>query len=240
LIQLATQSAFYNRYKKYPSTYETAPLRKFYNGRTETARTMNEENQAVIDIMNFEKPDTMTEMEFNIEKKRILMLAHKRYLEYKDECSNFEGFDRYLLALDNLPNEKCPLTKHYTYKKGGANNFHLSTSSVGSFKPGDHIRSGGVAPYREDGYGVFNNFGETEIILSIYWYKTGEGKDNFVDGKIFGSDIECELNKFVTLLKDVPIVESRVSLASKIFEYPVKIIRHVSAVLASLYLNYFG
>ena len=109
VIQQATQMAYYNRYKIYPSTYETATIRKFYNGRTETARTMTKESKNFIDMMNSKKPDNLTQLEFDIKKKEILMKAHKRYLEQKKECSNFEGFDRYLLAIDNIPGVECSL-----------------------------------------------------------------------------------------------------------------------------------
>ena len=170
LFQLSIQLAFYklNQGATMPSTYETAQLRQFYNGRTETCRTFRESSKKWILAM-CDKNSSKEVL------KSTFIAAHTDYLMNMMETCNFKGFDRHLLALDNL-DEECELTKHYTYKEGGASNFYLSTSTVGNIDENALIQAfcGGAAPFRDDGYAVFSSYSENFLNVSIWAYKNND------------------------------------------------------------------
>ena len=95
------------------------------------------------------------------------------------------------------------------------------------------MRVGGIVPFRQDGYGVYNTFGEHAMYISVYWYKSGV-IGNFVNGEKFFKDIENEMLNIVKLLKSVPVVEDRVSIR-KFWEYPMQLFRFYF----DLFMNYF-
>lgn len=187
IIQMATQLAYFMLHQQMPTTYETAQLRQFYNGRSETCRSFT--NSTKEWILEMVKP----KKDFKILKQKFTQ-AYTDYLTLMANCVNFDGgFDRHLLALSNLDDgEKCELTEHYTYKLGGAGNYLLSTSCVGSMQEGKLPFIGGCAPFRDDGYGLFTCYSDSHIYLSLWWYE-----NNGTDGEKLGETIDQIVSNLV-------------------------------------------
>ena len=174
--------AFYKMHKFLPSVYETAQLRQFYNGRSETFRVMQESMKNWIMAMCDEKNPNPQKM------KETFIEAHKNYLLGMVAATNFQACDRHLLALSSL-DEECELITHPSYKTGGGGgNFYISSSSLGS--DSDKFEGipklGGCAPFREDGYGIFNGNTENFLNFCVWWY----GDNDKVDGDKFLATIE--------------------------------------------------
>jgi len=143
-MQFAIQLAYYRMYKKVVPTYETASLRQFLNGRTETCR-----------------PATVTSVEFckkfddpavsRQEKLELFRKSVAGHINYMMECFNGRGWDRHVLGLRVLAatDETTPaLFNNELFKR--ANKFTLSTSNI---SPGRYF-CGGFGIIDPDGYGV--------------------------------------------------------------------------------------
>nr|CAD7577266.1 unnamed protein product [Timema californicum] len=91
-IQMALQLAFYRLHKTPGAHYESAGLRKFIHGRTETIRSCSQES---VDFAMKMLSGTAT----NEEKYRALLAAINYHKNYAIECVNGHGVDRHLLGL---------------------------------------------------------------------------------------------------------------------------------------------
>ena len=177
-----------------PHTYETAQLRQFYHGRTETTRTYS------LATKNFVQ--AMMDPESSLDKKQeTFAQAHQAYLYESFEAMNFRAFDRYLLALSSLEDAEgnpCPITEHFSYRKGGASNFMISASSLGS-QPEEAVPPlGGCMPFREDGYGTFTAYTESKTFVNIWWLVSGG-----TDGEKFGETIKECADEILELIKSM-------------------------------------
>ena len=100
-IMIAIQLAYYKLHKQMPSTYETAQLRQFYHGRTETCRSFTNATKNFV-LKMCEEGATQKE------KAGAFLEAHENYLMNGLAAMNFMAFDRYLMALSSL-DEECSL-----------------------------------------------------------------------------------------------------------------------------------
>ncbi|KAM3873925.1 carnitine O-acetyltransferase [Diretmus argenteus] len=91
-IQMALQLAYYRLHQRCCSTYESASLRMFRKGRTETIRS------ASIDSANFVKAFDDPSKQ-NTEKVALMQKAVKAHRSYTDRAIRGEGIDRHLLGL---------------------------------------------------------------------------------------------------------------------------------------------
>lgn len=155
-IQIAFQLAYYRLYNEPSATYETASLRKFQDGRTDTIRSCSIESLAFCKGMS--DPNTSTEQRIDLLKKAVN--SHKNYV---NEAVNGQGIDRHLLGLKlaaiksgmNVPD----LHMDQTYTTSV--HFKISTSQVPS-KEEAVLVFGPVVP---NGYGLCYNPQETQIIF---------------------------------------------------------------------------
>lgn len=157
-IQTAFQLAFYRLYNEPCATYETASLRKYQHGRTDTIRSCSIESLAFCKGMC----DTNVSQE---QKRELLKKAVNSHKNYVNEAINGQGIDRHLLGLKlaaiksgmNVPD----LHMDQTYSTSC--HFKLSTSQVPS-KEEAVLVFGPVVP---NGYGLCYNPQESQIIFGV-------------------------------------------------------------------------
>lgn len=129
-------------------TYETALMRHFYNGRTETLRSCT---NAVYEFLLASGNKNTTDEQL-VKAFRAAVVDHRHQM---DEARKGHGIDRHLFGLwcaayeNNLDIPALYDDPLYA-KAGGGGNFVLSSSTLG-FTP----NVGFVAPMTLDGYGVF-------------------------------------------------------------------------------------
>nr|CAD7199794.1 unnamed protein product [Timema douglasi] len=143
--------------------YESAGLRKFIHGRTETIRSCSQES---VDFAMKMLSGTAT----NEEKYRALLAAINYHKNYAIECVNGHGVDRHLLGLKLIAVEnglEVPaLFKDPAYIR--STHFRISTSQV-------PMRSDGVlsfGPVVPDGYGICYNPRNLNINFSISAFRS--------------------------------------------------------------------
>ncbi|KAF7648958.1 hypothetical protein LDENG_00149630 [Lucifuga dentata] len=147
-IQMALQLAYYRMYQRCCSTYESASLRAFRLGRTETIRSASSASTAFVKA--FDDPSKQ-----NTEKVVLLERAVRGHRSYTDMAVRGQAIDRHLLGLKLQAAEEQIRTPDIftdvSYAK--ALHYQLSTSQVPS-KTDCLMCFGPVVP---DGYGVCYN-----------------------------------------------------------------------------------
>ncbi|KAG8447994.1 hypothetical protein GDO86_015189 [Hymenochirus boettgeri] len=157
-IQVALQLAYYRIYGQVCATYESASLRIFRLGRTDTIRS------ASVDSLNFVKgmEDTSKQNQEKVDLFRKAVLAHR---SYTDMAINGSAIDRHLLGLklqaieDLASMPEIFMDTSYAV----AMHYNLSTSQVPA-KIDCVMCFGPVVP---DGYGVCYNPMEDHINFSV-------------------------------------------------------------------------
>lgn len=147
-VQMALQFAYYKLHNRPAPCYETATVRTYYNGRTETVRSCTAE------AVNWVK-SMLNPLCEDVEKARLLNEAISKHVRLMNEAKNNQGCDRHLFGMYCIAMEEgIPVPELYSdplySKSGGGGNFVLSTSLSGYLPMG-----GGVSPMCLDGYGVF-------------------------------------------------------------------------------------
>ncbi|XP_062844831.1 carnitine O-acetyltransferase isoform X2 [Trichomycterus rosablanca] len=157
-IQVALQLAYYKMYKRCCSTYESASLRMFKLGRTDTIRS------ASIDSANFVRAMDDPAKQ-NLEKVTLLQKAVKAHRAYTDMAIRGQALDRHLLGLKLQAVEDLPAVPDIFMDKSysKANHYNLSTSQVPA-KTDCVMCFGPVVP---DGYGVCYNPMEGHINFAV-------------------------------------------------------------------------
>uniref|UniRef100_A0A6J0TPP3 Carnitine O-acetyltransferase isoform X1 n=2 Tax=Pogona vitticeps TaxID=103695 RepID=A0A6J0TPP3_9SAUR len=147
-IQIALQLAYYRMYKEACATYESASLRMFRLGRTDTIRS------ASVDSLKFTKAMDDTGKP-DLEKAELLRRATQAHRAYTDMAITGNAIDRHLLGLklqaiqDLVSMPELFMDTAYAV----AMHFNLSTSQVPA-KTDCVMCFGPVVP---DGYGVCYN-----------------------------------------------------------------------------------
>ncbi|XP_015252206.1 PREDICTED: carnitine O-acetyltransferase-like isoform X2 [Cyprinodon variegatus] len=157
-IQIALQLAYYRKYRRCCATYESASLRMFRLGRTDTIRSAS--NASAAFVKAFDDPSKQ-----NQEKLDLMEKAVKAHRSYTNMAVGGQAIDRHLLGLKlQAAEEKLPVPaifKDPSYSK--ALHYHLSTSQVPS-KTDCVMCFGPVVP---DGYGVCYNPMEDHINFAV-------------------------------------------------------------------------
>eukprot|EP00659_Diplonema_papillatum_P020706 gene20706-31908_t len=157
--QMVLQVAYYrDQARRVPATYETASLRKFLHGRTETLRVTSKELVEFLEA--FDRAAVPA-----VRKAALFRKACGVHRSRMTKCMNGSGFDRHLLGLRmaaaelGLPTPK--LFAHTTY--GFATTFRLSTSNL----PGGGMEAVGFAAPAPDAYGVTYHFFDDCICFNM-------------------------------------------------------------------------
>ncbi|XP_012577028.1 PREDICTED: carnitine O-acetyltransferase isoform X2 [Condylura cristata] len=162
-IQLALQLAYYRTYGQACATYESASLRAFHLGRTDTIRSATVESLAFVRAMDGSSVPEHQKVE-------LLRRAVQAHRDYTDRAIRGEAFDRHLLGLrlqaveDLVSMPDIFMDASYAV----AMHFKLSTSQVPA-KTDCVMFFGPVVP---DGYGVCYNPREAHIHFSVSAYNS--------------------------------------------------------------------
>uniref|UniRef100_A0A8C4GQ15 Carnitine O-acetyltransferase n=1 Tax=Dicentrarchus labrax TaxID=13489 RepID=A0A8C4GQ15_DICLA len=164
-IQVALQLAYYRMYKCCCATYESASLRMFRLGRTDTIRSASSASASFVKA--FDEPGKQ-----NTEKVDLLVNAVKAHRSYTNIAISGQAIDRHLLGLKMVAiEEKLPIPAIFTdtaYAK--ALHYRLSTSQVRTRT--DCVMCFG--PVVSDGYGVCYNPMNDHINFAVSSFNTCE------------------------------------------------------------------
>uniref|UniRef100_A0A7E4VWJ5 Carn_acyltransf domain-containing protein n=1 Tax=Panagrellus redivivus TaxID=6233 RepID=A0A7E4VWJ5_PANRE len=190
-IQMAFQVAHYRLHHILPPTYETATLRKFSEGRTDTIRLPNPVSAL------FTK--TFVDNRENQSAKELAKLfrdAVTSHKNYSVRAMLGQGIDRHLLGLRLIASEKgidAPkLFSGDAYRK--MTHFRVSTSQV----PTRFVIPMGFGPSAPDCYGICYNPQEDAIHFTLSAFNSCKE----TSAKKFAAELERVLNDFKTLLED--------------------------------------
>ncbi|XP_055906500.1 peroxisomal carnitine O-octanoyltransferase [Eupeodes corollae] len=178
-IQIVIQWTYYLLHGELAPIYETALMRQYYNGRTETLRS------CTMEVVNFIKLATQP----NSTKASIAESFRKavnHHTHMMNEAREGKGIDRHLFGLWCVAQEEgLEVPSLYTdplyAKSGGGGNFVLSTSTLGYT-----INNGYVAPMVMDGYGVFYSIVSDAIHLYTTVFRGSEKTSAHRFNKKFG------------------------------------------------------
>jgi len=170
-IQVALQLSYYRTYGKPAPTYETASLRQYYRGRTETTRSCTSE--ALAFSKAFLDPKATCR-----EKTDLLKNAMDKQTSNMLEAVDMKACDRHLLALSIIAGDEGIATpmlyKDPAWaKSGGGGNFVLSTSLSGY-----HAHLAAAVAMVEDGYGVFYNIQPDVMDFSVNSFVSSSQTDS--------------------------------------------------------------
>ncbi|KAI9345268.1 acyltransferase ChoActase/COT/CPT [Obelidium mucronatum] len=158
-VQIALQLAWRRLHKDPTAVYESASIRLFKHGRTETIRSLTE------DTWKF--ASTFDDSSISIDEKRLLFgKAVKSQANMAKEATFGRGVDRHLLALRTLiqsPEEQKRATLFTDPAYIKSMYFKLSTSNM---SPGDSFY-GGFGPVVPEGYGINYAIGKDDLKFSI-------------------------------------------------------------------------
>ncbi|XP_029301086.1 carnitine O-acetyltransferase [Cottoperca gobio] len=162
-IQMALQLAYYRLYQRCCATYESASLRMFRLGRTDTIRSASSASAAFVKA--FDDPSKQ-----NTEKVDLMEKAVNTHRSYTNMAISGQAIDRHLLGLKMVAiEEKVSIPDIYAdiaYTK--ALNYKLSTSQVPS-KTDCVMCFGPVAP---NGFGVCYNPMNDHINFAVSAFNT--------------------------------------------------------------------
>ncbi|XP_061117977.1 carnitine O-acetyltransferase-like isoform X2 [Conger conger] len=167
-IQMALQLAYFRTYQACCSTYESASLRMFRLGRTDTIRSASSSSLRFTQAMD--DPSTQ-----NTEKVALLREAVQAHRAYTDMAIRGQAIDRHLLGLRKQAIEDLTSMPEIFMDTAYAVAMHynLSTSQVPA-KTDCVMCFGPVVP---DGYGVCYNPMEEHINFSVSAFNSCEETD---------------------------------------------------------------
>ncbi|KAJ3026499.1 UNVERIFIED_CONTAM: hypothetical protein HDU68_005535 [Siphonaria sp. JEL0065] len=158
-VQIALQLAWRRLHNEPTAVYESASIRLFKHGRTETIRSLT------VDTWKF--ATTFDDSSVTNDEKRVLFgKAIKSQSHMAKEATFGRGVDRHLLALRTLiqsPEEQQRATLFTDPSYIKSMYFKLSTSNM---SPGDTFY-GGFGPVVPEGYGINYAIGKDNLKFSI-------------------------------------------------------------------------
>ena len=143
-VQMIIQLAYHKMYGTCRPTYESAAVRRFQQGRTETCRSVSDESVAFCTAMA--DPDIPSED--CIKRFRAAADAHVKYIT---DASDGKGVDRHLFGLKKTlkEGEEVPaIFKDRAYSYSGT--WYLSTSQLSS----EYFNGYGWSQVVDDGFGI--------------------------------------------------------------------------------------
>ncbi|KAJ2783018.1 hypothetical protein H4R18_001919 [Coemansia javaensis] len=160
-FQVALQAAYYRHHGRAAATYESASLRRFLHGRTETIRSCTRESLAFSAALWGRRDAAPLGR-----KLQLFQQAVAAHIEYSRAAAAGQGVDRHLLGLRaqiRSPEEaeRAALFQDPAFAKSST--FVLSTSNV---TPGDRFR-GAFAPVTPDGYGICYALDRADIKFGV-------------------------------------------------------------------------
>lgn len=154
-VQMIIQLAYYKMYGKSRPTYESAAVRRFQLGRTETCRTVSDDSVAWVKSMSDSSIDDKTRVD-------LFRKAINAHVEYITAASDGKGVDRHLFGLKKLlePGQEVPAIYQdpaYSY----SSSWHLSTSQLSS----EFFNGYGWSQVIDAGFGIAYMINENRYVL---------------------------------------------------------------------------
>ncbi|KAH8341329.1 hypothetical protein KR059_003001, partial [Drosophila kikkawai] len=157
-IQMALQLAYYNMHQTLPAQYESAHLRMFIDGRTETIRSTSNESKDFVLAMNSRNAP---------EKRKLVALqcAVDFHEQLAKSALRGKGIDRHLFGLQQMAIENDLPVPEFFKSKGFVRSitYQLFSSQVAT----SHKSFMVCGPLTCDGYGCCYNPQENNITLAI-------------------------------------------------------------------------
>ncbi|XP_022693330.1 carnitine O-acetyltransferase-like isoform X1 [Varroa jacobsoni] len=162
-IQMAIQLAFYRAHQKPGACYETATLRRFLGGRTETIRSCSQESSDFCSKFL----DLETNAKVKAESLRKAVTAHKAYTNM---AIRGQGVDRLFFGMKMMAAEANIQIPSFFFDKAMvvSTHFRLSTSQVPA-KSRSVMFYGPLVP---DGYGCCYNPMNNRILFGLSAFKS--------------------------------------------------------------------
>ncbi|KAF9433454.1 Carnitine O-acetyltransferase mitochondrial [Entomortierella beljakovae] len=156
-VQMIIQLAYYKMHGVSRPTYESAQVRKFQHGRTETCRTVSTESVAWVKSM--EDPHVST-----TDKTALFKKALESHVSYMGSAVEAKGVDRHLLGLRLTlkPHESKPAMFTQDIFSRSCH-WNLSTSQLS----GEHFDGYGWGEVVPDGYGVAYMVNENNLSFNV-------------------------------------------------------------------------
>ncbi|KAJ2546951.1 Carnitine O-acetyltransferase mitochondrial, partial [Coemansia sp. RSA 1933] len=167
-IQMVIQLAYTRLHGAARPTYESSMTRTFLHGRTETCRSVTNENTAWCRAMT----DPGTDVQ---ERIRLFKLALEKHTKLTREAAAGQGVDRHLLGLRMVlgPGEGKPeIFEDPAY--GYSSHWYLSTSQISS----ENFTSYGWSEVTPKGYGIAYNIRKESLIIHITCIRNSFGLDS--------------------------------------------------------------
>ncbi|KAH8283035.1 hypothetical protein KR054_011651, partial [Drosophila jambulina] len=180
-IQMALQLAYFRLHKTLPAQYESAHLRLFVNGRTETIRSTSNESKNFVLSMNSEKCS-------KAQKLAALQSAVDVHEQLTKRALNGEGIDRHLFGLQQMALENNLKVPEFFKSKGYLRSvtFQLYTSQVATA----HKSFMAYGPLTCDGYGCCYNPQNDKITFAISAWDTSQGVNPVAYGKAIKKSLD--------------------------------------------------
>ena len=199
LCQLSIQLAYFKIHKEAANCYETASLRRFLDGRTDTIRACSDESLALCHFCSFSNSEKTP-------KQELLAKALKCHHEFVVRAVSGKGFDRHLLGL-KLAYQEMGLDLDPFFTSPGyvkALRFVVATSQVGSCFDDAAMGYGPAVPVGDGfGYGCCYNIRPNRIIFGISSWKSCKDTDSHAFANA--------LNESMTELYDIAVSNSTMS-----------------------------
>ncbi|KAL8672464.1 MAG: hypothetical protein Q9168_003067 [Polycauliona sp. 1 TL-2023] len=168
-VQMIIQLAYHKMYKVNRPTYESAAVRRFQQGRTETCRSVSSESVAFCSAMA--DPDVTPDQCIELFRKAVE--AHVKYIT---DASDGKGVDRHLFGLKKCleEGEEVPgifNDRAYTY----SSTWYLSTSQLSS----EFFNGYGWSQVVDEGWGIAYMINENSIQFNIVSKGLGSERMSF-------------------------------------------------------------
>lgn len=143
-VQMTIQLAYHKMFGKNRPTYESAAVRRFQQGRTETCRSVSDESVAFCNAMA--NPELSNEQAIKLFREAI-----NAHVQYISDASDGHGVDRHLFGLKKCvkEGEKLPdIFQDPTYSYSSS--WYLSTSQLSS----EYFNGYGWSQVIDEGFGI--------------------------------------------------------------------------------------
>ena len=156
-VQMIIQLAYFKMHGVSRPTYESAQVRKFQHGRTETCRTVSTESVAWVKAM--EDPNVSA-----AEKTALFKKALDSHVAYMARAVEGRGCDRHLLGLRlSLKSHESKPTMFQQEIFSRSSHWNLSTSQLS----GEYFDGYGWGEVVPDGYGIAYMVNENNLSFNV-------------------------------------------------------------------------
>ncbi|KAK3192586.1 Carnitine O-acetyltransferase mitochondrial [Lecanicillium sp. MT-2017a] len=168
-VQMLIQYAYFKMYGKNRPTYESAAVRRFQLGRTETCRTLSEDSANWCRAMADGEVDDKSKVE-------LFHKAIKAHLEYITSALEGKGVDRHLFGLKKLlqPGDEVPAIYNdaaYSY----SSSWYISSSQLSS----EFFNGYGWSQVIDGGFGIAYMINENSINFNVVSKGLGSDRMSF-------------------------------------------------------------